>query len=363
MNTAGGRVTLKDIALALGVSINTVHKAINGKPGVGDELRKRIIAYASEHGYRRNVSAASLRRRDVRVLVCLPDTAGDGRYFYAYAWQGCRRYIDEVQDTGAIFELVEFKTGTYAERLEAILKRVKDGGDINGLLAVAPESLPDAKLLRAISEEDVPVMLLNGDDASTGRIGAVVASYDAAGELMAEQAANLLRNIVGERRVLLLAGDPYIESHYRVARAFHVHLAEQMPGVAIEDVVGAHAHAARLRTELVDSLRSASGFSLACSVFAAGSEVLGDALIETGLVGKIPAIGSDLFPGSVEALRRGIFTNVVYKNPVGLAYDALQALGEYVLWGTRPGEEVEVGPIDLVFRSNLDDYCRRSGLS
>ena len=70
-----GRVTMKDIATALGVSINTVHKAITGKSGVSEKTRAKILAFAEQNGYRRNESASSLRRKDANVLICLPSSS------------------------------------------------------------------------------------------------------------------------------------------------------------------------------------------------------------------------------------------------------------------------------------------------
>ena len=41
------RVTMKDIAAELGVSINTVHKALTGKAGVSESVRAKVNALTS----------------------------------------------------------------------------------------------------------------------------------------------------------------------------------------------------------------------------------------------------------------------------------------------------------------------------
>ena len=96
---------------------------------------------------------------------------------------------------------------------------------------------------------------------------------------------------------------------------------------------------------------------MVCSVFAVGSEVLADTLVELGMAGQVLAIGNDLFPESVLALRRGIVNNLVYKDPFGMAQAALKRLLDYVLLGERPQSDVERGMVELVFRSNLDRYA------
>lgn len=57
---AQGRVTIADIARQLGVSKSTVSYALNGKPGVGDAMRERILALATSMGFQRSSAARAL---------------------------------------------------------------------------------------------------------------------------------------------------------------------------------------------------------------------------------------------------------------------------------------------------------------
>ena len=75
------RVTMKDIAAELGVSINTVHKALTGKAGVSESVRSKVNAKAEAMGYHRNTSASSLRRKDINLVFCLPRASREGAYF------------------------------------------------------------------------------------------------------------------------------------------------------------------------------------------------------------------------------------------------------------------------------------------
>ena len=45
------KITMKDIAKRLNVSINAVSIALNDKPGVSDEMRLQILRTADEMGY------------------------------------------------------------------------------------------------------------------------------------------------------------------------------------------------------------------------------------------------------------------------------------------------------------------------
>ncbi len=54
-------VTLKHVAEKAGVSMQTISLVMNGKPGVSDKTRKRILKLASSLGYRPNAAAQAIR--------------------------------------------------------------------------------------------------------------------------------------------------------------------------------------------------------------------------------------------------------------------------------------------------------------
>lgn len=356
------RVTMKDIAAELGVSINTVHKALTGKAGVSESVRAKVSAKAEEMGYHRNTSASSLRRKDINLVFCLPCASREGAYFYRYLWEGCNRFEQEVIDQGITVERVEFGVGGYADALEQIDERLQVGERIDGLLAYVPGDDRATHLLEQIAEAGVAIELVDGDRPHLDRLGASLADYSTAGSLMAEQAVNLVHAAGADARVLLLAGDPYTDSHYLTARAFHTYLREHNVPWQVEDLTGAHAQVKQLERELKNRLNGPDAPELICSVFAVGSELVADALVSANKAGEVMVIGNDLFPESALALRRGIFTNIVYKDPVSLAYRGAKTLGEYLLWGKMPAESVQKGAVEMVFASNVDRYCKLAGI-
>ena len=71
--------TIKDIARCAGVSVATVSMAINGKPGLKEETRNRVLEVASKLKYTPNTSARALIKKhsqsigfivtDIRLIV------------------------------------------------------------------------------------------------------------------------------------------------------------------------------------------------------------------------------------------------------------------------------------------------------
>ena len=64
-------LTLKDIARMAGVAESTVSRAINNKPGVGEETRKRILEIVRKYNYQPNQLARGLAIKETRMLALI----------------------------------------------------------------------------------------------------------------------------------------------------------------------------------------------------------------------------------------------------------------------------------------------------
>jgi LacI family transcriptional regulator len=62
------KITIKDIAEEMSVSITTVSRALNGKKGVSDKLKREINKKAEELGYIRNFMAGSLKTSKSKTI-------------------------------------------------------------------------------------------------------------------------------------------------------------------------------------------------------------------------------------------------------------------------------------------------------
>lgn len=68
------KITISDVADALGVSKTTVSRAISGKGRIGNETKERVLAYIQEHHYKPNVMAKGLAQlKTYNIGVVLPE--------------------------------------------------------------------------------------------------------------------------------------------------------------------------------------------------------------------------------------------------------------------------------------------------
>lgn len=67
------KITIDDIAKELGCSKSTVSRAISGKGRISEEMRKKVLSYSQERGYKPNIIARSLAKsKTYNIGVILP---------------------------------------------------------------------------------------------------------------------------------------------------------------------------------------------------------------------------------------------------------------------------------------------------
>lgn len=79
------KVTMKQLAEQFGVSINAVSLALNNKPGVSEDLRRKILKAAAEAGYltKKDKFVRSFRKNNICVLIPqMYANAVSGKEFY-----------------------------------------------------------------------------------------------------------------------------------------------------------------------------------------------------------------------------------------------------------------------------------------
>lgn len=346
------RATIKDIADKAGVSIGTVHCALAGKPGVGAANRTRILRIARECSYRPNTVAASLKRKTVRLAAVFPGPDAENRFYFSYVWDGVRDYLASMRDYN--IELVEYPyyndDAGQAPRLAELL----DGNRPDGLLTIGYMNGECRTLLRRLKKAGVPVVLVGSDVAPGDRLCCVQPDYDIVGRTVAE----LIAWQAPKGDLLVCAGSATTPAHYQIVlglEAFHADRGRKRRIVKIHESGDPAEFAGELRRALLRKPAVGACFS----VNARSSVLLARTLEETGRAGAMPAIGCDVFAENIRALEKGVFTNLLHKNPYSQAFMASKCLAEFLLHGSRPAKQTLLVGSEIVFQSSLPMF--RSG--
>lgn len=131
------RLTLADIADAAGVSIMTVSRAINDKPGVSEEVRQAILDLVDRMGYRPNQIARSLvTEQTTSIGLIVPDNTNP---FFAQIARGVEDAAYACKYSVFLVNTVENPTREM-DALDSLWQK-----DVDGLIwcsaRVSPEQL------------------------------------------------------------------------------------------------------------------------------------------------------------------------------------------------------------------------------
>lgn len=144
------RTTLADVARAAGVSLMTVSRVINNKPGVGDDMRQAIVKLAEELGYQPNQIARSLATNlTTTVGLVVPDNTNP---FFAQIARGIE---DTAYQQNYNIFLVNSVENPARERaaLDSLWQKGVDG------LILCSSRLPDDSLEAELSRFPAVVLI------------------------------------------------------------------------------------------------------------------------------------------------------------------------------------------------------------
>jgi DNA-binding LacI/PurR family transcriptional regulator len=122
------KITIDDVARALGISKTTVSRAISGKGRVGSDTRAKVMEYIEEHNYRPNVMARALaQQRTFNIGVVWPDdyNAVDLPFF-----QRCMIGMSEITSSYGYDIIVSLIAGDDIAGLKRIVQNHKVDGVI-----------------------------------------------------------------------------------------------------------------------------------------------------------------------------------------------------------------------------------------
>ncbi len=144
-------ITMKDIAKMVGVSTNTVSRALNGKKEISEETRKRIKEVAEELGYTPNSIAASLASRRTKVIGLITSDIEDP--FHAQQLRGVE---DTAREHG--YSLILFNTD---ENPESELRAVNTFRSIRVAGIILNSVFPGFQHIERLRKQNTPFVLIN----------------------------------------------------------------------------------------------------------------------------------------------------------------------------------------------------------
>ncbi|MFG1908678.1 LacI family DNA-binding transcriptional regulator [Kribbella sp. NPDC048928] len=161
------RVTISDLARRLHISKASVSYALNGRAGVSEETRQRVLALAEELGFHPNSAAVALsasRTRTIGIVIARDPSLISTEAFYMRTLVGIEQYLNEV-DSSLLLRL----TGEHGEDLD-VLRRWSRQGRVDGFILF--DELENDQRIGLLKELGVPCVVVssNEPDDTVGRL-------------------------------------------------------------------------------------------------------------------------------------------------------------------------------------------------
>jgi DNA-binding LacI/PurR family transcriptional regulator len=191
------RPTIADVARRAGVSPAAVSFAVNGRPGVGEQTRARILETAKELGWHPSASARALteaRARTIGLVLARQSEELEADSFFVRFLAGIERKLVPA-DYALLLQLVPVAG---ADKTLGAYERLAAGGRVDGFLLTDPElDDPRPQLLQAAG---LPVVVA-GRLESDSPFPWVETDHDAGMSLVVEHLVSL-----GHQRIGFLGG-------------------------------------------------------------------------------------------------------------------------------------------------------------
>jgi LacI family transcriptional regulator len=340
------KVTLADLAVALGVSTGTVHRALHDHPDVSSLTKARVVQVAKSMGYRPNLAARFLsRRQQLRVSV---NTLKGTESF----WDDVRAGIErEARSLSMGSVQLEFRTypGIGEGEAEAFEEAVESG--VNGIITFPSRPELMFSWMQRAKRARIPVICVTTDAPGTGRLAVVSINTMISGALAADLLGRVLK---GDGKVAVTLFDLMITEHAEKRRAFAETLQRYYPGMSVVETIEDHES-------------NAESYDKCSRLFAAHPDLAGiyvctevslpviDAARDSGILPNLSIITTDLFPPLVDHIRAGRVLATIYQRPYTQGRIAFRVLHEFLVGDSLPSGQLTLAP-HLVMRGNLEFF-------
>ncbi|TCC40112.1 LacI family transcriptional regulator [Kribbella capetownensis] len=221
------RVTISDLARRLQISKASVSYALNGRAGVSEETRQRVLALADELGFHPNSAAVALsasRTRTIGIVIARDPALISTEAFYMRTLVGIEQYLNEV-DSSLLLRL----TGEYGEDLD-VLRRWSRQGRVDGFILF--DEHDDDPRIPLLQDLGVPCVVVSSN-APNDHAGRLISSPEETVTLLLDHLAGL-----GHRDIAHISGPfTFVHEQLRV-RMLNEHAERR--GIRVRHIEGSY---------------------------------------------------------------------------------------------------------------------------
>ena len=295
--------TINALARVAGVSLATVDRVLNGRPGVRRATIDKVNKAIAELGYIRDTAAANLARRRVyRLHFILPDTANE----FVMALR--RQILEQAENLANDRTELSYELASPfdAKDIVAILDQL-DPARTDGVAIFSPETPSVRDAIKRLRDKGIAVVTLVSDLPTSDRQHFVGIDNVSAGRTAGQLMGRFIRR---PGKLLFITGSRFARDHLERRQGFDLVIANEFPDLDVVASVEGRDDPDLIYAMLPEVFENHPGI---CGIYssAAGNEGLIRFLEERDAAEKIVVIGHELPPLGQRALKDGVFDAVI----------------------------------------------------
>lgn len=339
-------MTIAEIARLAGVSRGTVDRVVNNRGSVSEENRNRILKIIEANGFVPNKAGKTLaiRKKSLKLGFLLFNTTNNP--FFLDVEKGIDRFIGEYAPYGVEVLRAYCSLSDEADTIRAIDHLVDEG--IHGLAITPIDSPLVDRRIRELQKTGIPVVTVNSDLPTCGRLSYVGSDYKKAGETAAGMMGLLMH---GQGKVGILIGSSSVLCHTQRECGFREVLNARFSNMEITSTLQGQDddQISYQKVKTLLEIEQPNALYLA----AAGTEGALRAVQESGR--SLVIVAHDVSPAIRKALQQGELQVAIDQNPLQQGKKPLEILFEYLGFSTIP-EPYHYTKSTIVIQENLEQY-------
>lgn len=339
--------TTRDIAKYLGISRETVSRALNNRPGIHPDTRKKVIDAAKKLNYIPNRAARALvNNTNHLVAICV---FSGSEYQCNSLGYGINHAYDDLKHFGFEVKFVANDSFDIVEQKNQINKLVDDGVEAIAIAHYDPNMLRDS--IAKLVSKGIPVLLFSYDMEDGQHLCYVGGDYYKSGRLLGK----ILVNYMNKKGNIAIASPKSSSSNILRRLKGFKEITDNYNDISVK------------LFEFDQS--SDKAFNSICKMLDANTDIdyifalnnrildlVAKAVDDKGLKQKIGIMGYGMSPSTERYIRDSVVECVVHNEPEIQGNFIVKILYNLVIDNIEPSEKRLYTKLEVITSENLDCY-------
>lgn len=338
------RPIMTDLADAAGVSLATVDRVLNKRPGVRQKTIQKVNDAINQIGYVRDITAANLaRQKNYRFIFVIPNVNSSfHREIINVVAEAKKQFIAERINV----ELIDVNADNPHD-VVSTLNQIKHKETVDGIAIMAPETPHIRDAIRHLKKQNKIIVAIVSDLPNSEIDGFVGINNLAAGRT----AGSIIGRFIGKKQkdIIVVAGSMLARDHIERRLGFDNIMRQEFGHLNVLPTIETWDNAETIKKILPDVIKKNQNIG---GIYMTGSGQSGLTKVVENTKPDIVTVAHELTPATRKGLQNGIIDALIVQDMGHVARSAVRVMrakcGNLTLFHAQ--EQIR---IEIIMKENL----------